>query len=49
MLAILHYGFFMYLVLANKPEDNVVYGLHEPVGNCNETVAMRAASGQVCT
>jgi hypothetical protein len=34
---ILHYTFFIYLVFTSKPENNIVTGLHEPIGPCNET------------
>lgn len=44
---ILHYGFYIILVFISKPENNVVTGLHEPVGACQETVPVYTAFGHV--
>ncbi|XP_052783470.1 uncharacterized protein LOC128222985 [Mya arenaria] len=44
---ILHYTFFLYLVFTSKPENNVVTGLHEPVGPCNETNAVQTPFGAI--
>ncbi|KAL4239964.1 hypothetical protein ACF0H5_000760 [Mactra antiquata] len=43
---ILHYTYFLYLVFTSKPENNVVVGLHEPVGPCNETEPVMTPMGQ---
>lgn len=44
---IIHYGWYVLLVLFSKPETNVVTGLHEPVGPCQETVPVYTAFGHV--
>ena len=44
---ILHYTYFIYLVFTSKPENNVVTGLHEPVGPCNVTEPVKTPFGHV--
>jgi hypothetical protein len=44
---IIHYSFYVILVFISKPENNVVTGLHEPVGPCQETVPVYTAFGHV--
>lgn len=44
---IIHYTYFIYLVYTSKPENNVVVGLHEPVGPCNETEPVQTPFGHV--
>lgn len=35
-IVIVHYTYFLYLVFTSKPENNVVIGLHEAAGPCQE-------------
>ena len=46
-LVIVHYTYFLYLVFTSKPENNVVIGLHEPAGPCDELQPVTTPFGHV--
>lgn len=48
MLALLiHYCVYIFLVFTAKPENQVVDGLHETIGPCQETTPVYTAFGHV--
>ena len=48
-MLLIHYVFYIYLVIFSKPELSKSTGLHEPTGDCNATSPVQTASGLVCT
>ena len=48
-LVIVHYTYFLYLVFTSKPENNVVIGLHEAAGPCEEREPVMTPFGHVST
>ena len=48
-IVIVHYTYFLYLVFTSKPENNVVIGLHEAAGPCQEREPVMTPFGHVST